>query len=184
MVDLKKIEEIKNLAQGSIILIETSAENTLEIGLFGIKLLLDEGYQGIVISANRPYLNLIRLYNTNGIDTNKIFFIDCISEIPIQEQQESSNVMYLEHVSDLTNISLAITKASQQVGGKRFVFIDSITTMLIHNQSHSFAKFVHSILTKMRLESISALLVWILDENNNEVRAEIAQLCDKVVKIE
>jgi hypothetical protein len=63
------------------------------------------------------------------------------------------------------------------------LFIDSITTMLIHNKPHVFARFIHSVLTKMRLNGTGGLLISLKDKTSREVRAEIAQLCDKVTKM-
>ena len=63
------------------------------------------------------------------------------------------------------------------------VFIDSITTMLIHNKPYVFARFIHSVLTRMRVHEIGGLLISLEDQTSREVRAEIAQLCDKVIKI-
>lgn len=40
-----------------------------------------------------------------------------------------------------------------------------------------------SIITKMRANGISGLLISLENETNREVRAEIAQLCDKVIKV-
>ena len=64
-----------------------------------------------------------------------------------------------------------------------FLFIDSITTMLIHNDPHIFARFIHNILTKMRLYGTGGLIISLEEKTNREVKAEIAQLCDKVIKI-
>lgn len=55
--------------------------------------------------------------------------------------------------------------------------------MLIHNEPYVFARFIHSILTRMRINGIGGLLISISDRTNREIRAEIAQLCDKVIKI-
>ena len=84
----------------------------------------------------------------------------------------------------LTDISLFITERLKNTNGKKFVFFDSITTMLIHNEPYVFARFIHSILTRMRLSGAGGLLISLAEKTNREVRAEIAQLCDKVIKID
>jgi hypothetical protein len=70
-----------------------------------------------------------------------------------------------------------------KIEGDKFIFIDSITSMLIHNESTSFARFIHGILTKMRISGASGLLISLEKETDNEIRAEIAQLCDKIVRV-
>ncbi len=91
--------------------------------------------------------------------------------------------LYLESVADLTKISLSISECIKAIKGKKFIFIDSITTMLIHNKPDVYARFIHNILTKMRMSGINGLLISLENETNKEVRAEIAQLCDRVIKV-
>jgi len=183
MIDIKKLEgEFSNLLEGWIVLIETSAEKSFETGLASIKILTDKNYNGVIVSASRPYVNLVSIYQQNNIDIKKISIIDCISKSQ-KADLEADNVMFLENVSDLTNISLSIGKYIKTIPGKKFIFVDSITTMLIHNKPKVFSRFIHGILTRMRLNGVSGLLISLEDETNREVRAEIAQLCDKVIKV-
>ena len=70
-----------------------------------------------------------------------------------------------------------------KIQGNKFVFIDSISSMLIHNEPAVFAKFIHGILTKMRISGTSGLLISLDKDAESDVRAEIAQLCDKIVRM-
>ena len=175
--------ELNNLPDGWTVLLETSAENALEVSLAMIKTLTDKNYIGIILSASRPYENLSTLYQNNNIDMEKIFILDLISKSQSLDLEEISNVLYLENAYALTNISIAIDECFPGIQGNKFIFFDSITTMLIHNKPDIFTRFMHSILTKMRLNGISSLLVSLENETNREVRAEISQLCDRIVKI-
>ena len=90
---------------------------------------------------------------------------------------------FIDNLSALTDISLSINERINATQGKKFIFFDSLNTMLIHNKPYVFARFVHSILTKMRLNGVGGLLVSLEDNTSREIRAEIAQLCDKVIRI-
>ena len=177
-------QELSNLPDGWIVLLETSVEKILDSSLSAMKFLIGEkNYIGIVLSASRPYKNLANLYEQKGIDTKKILFLDCISKSQSLNLEETGNVLYLEAASDLTNISLAIKGGMEKIEGDKFVFIDSVTSMLIHNKPEIFARFIHGILTKMRINGVSGLLISLENETDEEIRAEIAQLCDRIVKI-
>ncbi len=181
-IDIKK--EFDNLPDGWIVLLETSAEKSLEISLSALyHLVTEKNYIGIVLSASRPYKNLVQLYQHKGIDTSRILFLDCISKSQSLDIDQTGNVLYLDSVSDLTNISLALKGSMEKIQGNKFVYIDSITTMLIHNTPEMFARFIHGILTKMRIQGISGLLISLEDETDKEIRAEVAQLCDRIVKL-
>ena len=96
--------------------------------------------------------------------------------------QEEERVVYLENAAMLTGISLGLTGAIQKIGGKKSVFMDSISSLLIHNQPATFARFVHGLLTKMRISQVPVVLI-ALEDTPKEIRAEIVQLCDKVIKV-
>ena len=184
MINTKKIKtELGDLPKGWIVLLETSAEKVLEVNLAVMKILTDKNYTGLVISANRPCKNLLSLYEKSNINTKKVMVLCAVCKSQGADAKNAENIIHLERISALTEMSISLTEAIKKTKGDRFVFIDSITTMLIHNQSNVFAVFIHSILTKMRMNMISGLLISLENETNREVRAEIAQLCDKVIKI-
>ncbi|MBN2065718.1 MAG: hypothetical protein JW771_02800 [Candidatus Thermoplasmatota archaeon] len=183
MIDVKKLEEeLRALPEAPIVLIETSAERSFEASMASIKCLADTHDKGIIVSASRPYINLISNYKKNAIDTNKMFILDCISK-KHTEEADGHSVMFLENASALTDISVSLGERMQMTDGKKFILMDSINTMLIHNQPHIFVRFMHDILTKMRLHKTGGLLISLDDTMNKDVRAEIAQLCDKVIKV-
>jgi len=183
MIDLEKLRnELTNVPDDYIILIETTAEKAFDLTLAAMKIITEKNEKSIVISANRPYSNLITNYQRNDIDTNKVFILDLISKNQNAEV-EAENVMFMRNASSLTDIALSVNEHIKKLDGKMFVFIDSITTMLIHNEPFVFARFIHSILTRMRINGVGGLLVSLTDKTNKEIRAEIAQLCDKVIKI-
>ncbi len=184
MADIKKLaRELAEADEGAVVLVETPIENAPEVGLEAIRAMVKRGYTGIIVSASRPYTNLVSVYAKNGIDTKKVFIIDCVTKASSVEPEEAANVVYLDSVSDLTTMSLAINNAIESVKGEKFIFLDSISTMLIYNKPDIFAKFVHIMMTKMRVGSVSGILISFESENNKEVRAEIVQLCDKVIKV-
>ena len=184
MIDINKIEgELKDLPQDSIILIETSADNVSQVALEAIRVLTKKNDSGIVISASRPYVNLMTNYKRKNIDTNKMFILDLITKNH-NAHAETENVMFMQNASSLTDISLSVNQYLKRLNGSKFFFIDSINTMLIHNEPMVFARFLHSVLTRMRISGVGGLLISLTDATNREVRAEIAQLCDKVIKIE
>jgi hypothetical protein len=178
---LKK--ELKNLPGDNIILLKISSDNIFELNNTLIKLFFNNGENKIVISANRPYSNLINIYKKNNINLKKIFIIDCISK-NLNGEVPGNNVVFMENLSALTDIALAINERIKKTpGNNKFVFFDSLTTMLIHNKPYIFARFVHNVLTKMRLKGVGGILVSLEDQTNKEITAEIAQLCDKMIKI-
>jgi hypothetical protein len=179
----KLMNDLNNLPEDYIILVETIPENAFELSTALVKYMTDRNNsKGIIVSANRPYTNLMDIYRKNDIDVSKMFVLDCISKNQNVEIN-ANNVIFLDNVSSLTDISLSINERLNGSNEKKFIFFDSITTMLMHNKPYIFARFVHNVLTKMRLKGVGGILISLQDTGNKEIRAEIAQLCDKVLKI-
>ncbi len=184
MIDIKKlVKEFNNLGEGAIVLIETTASKILEVQLTAVKWLSDKKYTQIILSTSRPCKNLLNLYKKNNIDTTKLIILCAVCQEKEKKEQENSKVIHIQSSSSLTEISLALSKCMGSIKDKKFIFIDSINTMLIHNEPNTLAKFIHSILTKMRTNNVSGLLISLEAETDKEVRAEIAQLCDKIIEV-
>ena len=175
-------EEYNGIPNDYIVFLETRAENSFEVSTALVKYLSNRNDRGIVVSANRPYTNLVNIYMQNGIDVSRMFILDCLSKAQHAETP-ADNVVFIENLSALTDISLSLDEHINNTPGKIFIFFDSLTTMLIHNKPYVLARFIHNIFTKMRLKGIGGVIISLQDNSNNDIRAEIAQLCDKVIKI-
>ena len=183
MEAIKKIQEaLDGLPDDYIVFIETSAEDSFEVSTLLVKYFSSKRDKGIVLSANRPYVNLMSIYEKNNIDVSKMFILDCLSKSQ-HADAPADNVAFIENLSALTDISLSIEEHINGVLGKKFIFFDSLTTMLIHNKPYVLARFIHNIFTKMRLKGIGGVIISLQDSSNRDIKAEIAQLCDKVIKI-
>jgi KaiC/GvpD/RAD55 family RecA-like ATPase len=183
MVDVKKLEqELSELPQGWIVLLETKAEDAFDAGVAAVKILTDKKYNGVIVSASRPYKNLLDHYAQKGVDVDDLFILDCICK-KHGDTEDLDNVLHLEDASALTDISIAIDESIKQIGDKAFLFIDSITALLIHNDPAVFVRFIHHLLTRMRVNGLNGLVLSLEEGRNSEIRAEIVQLCDKVIKV-
>jgi hypothetical protein len=177
-------QEFRELPENWIILLETKAEESLRVGIESIKILTQKGLSAIIISTSRPHPNLIQLYEESKIDINKVFILCSACKSEWRAAKGTSNVVHTGGVSALTEILIALNKAIAKLkGGNAFFFLDSLSTMLIYNDSKTLAKFIHSLLVKARFNNISGILLSIEGDTNKEIRAEIAQLCDKVIRI-
>jgi hypothetical protein len=184
MIDTKKLEkEFEGLPEGWIALLESTAEQFLDVNIAVNGILTRKGFTGIILSSSRPYSNLLKIYQKNNIDTKKLVIIDCVSKSQGAKTEDNKNVLFIDNVGALTQISLSIAESIKNVKGKKYLYMDSMTTMLIHNQAKTFVSFIHSVLTKLRMNDVNGLMFSIIKGIDEEVRNEIAQLCDKVVKV-
>jgi KaiC/GvpD/RAD55 family RecA-like ATPase len=120
----------------------------------------------IYISANRPFSNLIDILKEGTFDTKKFFFIDCVSK-KAGVTEEPDNVFLLDSPQHVTGMSIAITKAVDNLPGEKMLFFDSLSTMLIYNSEDVVAKFSNFIINKMRIQNVSTIML-ILDADKDK----------------
>ena len=104
MEAIKEIQEVLDgLPDDCIVFIETSAEDSFEVSTSLVKYFSSKSDKGIVLSANRPYVNLMSIYEKNDIDVSKMFILDCLSKGQ-HADAPADNVVFIENLSALTDI--------------------------------------------------------------------------------
>jgi len=177
-------EELGALNEDWIVMLESPSELSSSVSQESIEFLINEqSYIGIILTATKPYKTLKKQFDEKGIDSSKIIFIDCVSKSQSSEIEQDGNVIYIDAAYNLTNISLAFKKIIDRIDGKKFLYVDSLSAMLIHNTPEIFVRFIHGLITSMRLASISGLLLSLTQQTDSKVRTEVANLCDKVIVV-
>src|SRR3989338_5400265 len=109
MIDIKNLtKKLNDCPEGGIFLIETSAENILEVHLAAVKWISDKKYTQIILSTYRPCKNLLNLYQKNNIDTNKIIMLCAVCQEKEKKEQENSKVIHIQTSSSLTEIAISL----------------------------------------------------------------------------
>ena len=82
-------------------------DNTLRL----IREIQGQGYNLIVIAVNSPSGYLVELYQKNGIDTSRLWFIDAITRYAVgKEEKPLENCIYVNKPGDLTSLSIAVSE--------------------------------------------------------------------------
>lgn len=91
---------------------------------------------GIYISLNKSQESIENILRRGGIDTGRLFFIDCVSS-----EKTGDDVLCVEP-NRLDLLKSAIDAFMKNTEGEKFVIIDSLSTLLIYNDHNKVAKFV------------------------------------------
>lgn len=182
MVDLLK--EIQDLPEGSIYLIITTAKTIMKTNLDVLKVLINQGLFGLYVTINQPYITLQNLFNREGIDLNRLFFIDCITQTAGGRAERTSNCLFINSPSSLTELGIALTQAIQAMPpGKKFIFLDALSTLLIYNEAGTIAKFSHFLINKIKLLGLTGVVMSVEKEMDERLLTQIEQFCDKVIDL-
>jgi KaiC/GvpD/RAD55 family RecA-like ATPase len=139
---------------------------------------------GIYLTLNKPYMTLKEDFKKNGIDIGRIIFIDAITAIGANESKKFENCIRVGNPQDLTGISIATTEAMSSLGNReKYVIIDSLSLLAVHNSPSSVAKFTHFMITKMRTLGACGIMMVSGNDNENNFLSQIISLFDKKVKM-
>ncbi|MBN2733756.1 MAG: hypothetical protein JXQ82_02720 [Methanomicrobiaceae archaeon] len=138
----------------------------------------------IIICVNQPATFLMNLYKKNGIDTSRIYFIDAITQYATGTAPKNvENCIFVSKPSDLTSMGIAVTKTLHKFeGDKSLIFLDSVNAMLIHSSSLDLTKFIHFIISKLRIMNIAGILLAIENGIDPVLFTQLTTFADDIVE--
>lgn len=147
-----------------------------EIMLFLTK---NQKSSGIYVTLNKSHCHLAKELENRGINTKKILFIDNNEE---GNGCGAQNCIFLGRNKSLTALSMAMTEASKNPSMK-FIFFDSLTTLLIYNELETTKRFVHYFINKIKNLDILMIIMSVEEEKTKKLVPILYQFCDGVIKI-
>ena len=142
--------------------------------------------KGIYITVNKPHSHLVGLLKKNKIDPNKLVFIDCITRKLGVTPSTTKGVHFIDSPKNLIDISISLHEAVVNMEGlkcKKFIFIDSLSTLLIHNEISDILKFIHYMTGKMRMWNLHGVMISIHGETDKRIIAAMRQFSDKLIRL-
>ena len=140
---------------------------------------------GGYVSISKPYNYIMGLLENKSIRTDNLFFIDCITKGLGGELPKQGNCVFVESPAHLTDLSVALHKFFTSSGDKgRFLYIDSLSTLCIHNSLNDVLKFIHYVTGKMRVFGFNGIMLSLHEETDKQLISELGQFCDKMIHLE
>jgi len=186
--DITKLlaEKFGRLGQGWITLLQIPIERAMDINIEAIKTLQSLGYEGVYITLSKDYVELSKVFQENNIDMGKIAFIDGISQMYGIGKVEAPNVNYVEGPLSIDAIVESITEiAPNMKSGKKFVFLDSITTVLLYNSLERTLKFSSFLTESLKKMGVVGIVVSVSKgfANENLVK-ELTKVSNEVINLQ
>jgi len=128
---------------------------------------------GIYVSLNKTQKSTEEIFRKSGINTKKLFFIDCVTS-----QKTRDDVLHI--ASDrLDLLDSAVSAFIKDIKGKKFLIIDALSTLLIYNNENSVAKFVKK-MTEYASENDVQVVALSPETKGEELLKKIFNFFDKV----
>lgn len=178
-------EELKKLPKNFVVGIITKSADYKDVNLHIIDFLMNKkNCAGSYITVNRPYVNVVEIMKERKLDTTRIHFIDCITRTLGGQVPSAINCEFVSSPSHLTELSIALHNYVMRSTDKnRFLHIDSLSTLCVHNDISSILKFVHYVTGKMRLFGLNGVMISLSEETDKKLISELGMFCDKMIHI-
>lgn len=141
---------------------------------------------GIYLTLNKPYEDLVKNLEDEGIDTEKIYFIDCISKLTGRRTEGiGKNCIFVDSPQALAQITTALQKLLS-IGNEeeqRFMIFDSISTLLVYYDKEPVGKFTHFMIGMIRKWKLKGVLLMVEESDKRGATEMMSLFCDKVVNI-
>lgn len=167
---MSKFSKLKNLKGVQIITIEpNNKKETFNHILHDI----GKKHRIVLVSLSEPCSSIL-----SNSKASNMLVIDCRGD----QKKSSKNCVSIQSPRSLTEMSIEITK-SLNSGKYNFFLFDSITTLLMYNDSETVQKFTHFLTSKLKAFQISGLMLSIDEEKSNKIIPAISQFFDRSVKL-
>jgi len=174
-----KLDIVKELEANKIILLLVPSLEYSDIVLADAKALSKKnlGY----ITLNKTFESLKEDFIKAKANIDNILFIDAISKTIKNVPDQAKGVYYLSAPNSLTEISLQISSLITHKFD--YIVFDSLTNLLIYQTKAPVAKFLSTIINKIRDSDTRAVFYCLDVREHEELIEEASMFVDKVVKL-
>ena len=118
------------------------------------------------------------------IDLNKVIFIDAVTTTVGGKVEKTDDCLFIGSPKNLSDISIAMDQAIMAIPKKdKFLFFDSLSTLLLYNDVSVVAKFVHFLSGKMRIWEVKGIIISLRRAKDKELIQELKEFCDVVLNL-
>lgn len=144
-----------------------------------VKHLSSQKIPGVYVTLNRPYQNVKELLTKEKVSLNNIIFIDAVSKTAGGELTKTEECLFIGSPENLSEMALAMDQAIMAIPKKdKFLFFDSLSTILLYNDVKVVARFIHFLSTKMRVWKVKGIIISLRREKDKELISELKEFCD------
>lgn len=184
-VKSKLAAEAGGMKENAVILISSKSKDHGVVVSNMLDILVNEkDMGGIYISVSRPYEFIVSMMKEKSISSDDIYFVDCISQMAGKAHDKpDENVVFVENPSSLEEVSLYLDRMLGKVKNeKKFLFLDSLSSLLIYNNDKSVKEFTHFIINKIRLENIAGVILSIEKKEAEDLVRTLTPMCDAEIR--
>ncbi len=146
-----------------------------------VELVKEWGMDGMIISANKPYLTMKEYLQKNSV-LKRLVYLDCASKF-VGANPQGENLVLLSSPSNLVELAIHIEKNTRDFSKENFLLFDSLTTLLIYNKTENLTRFAHKLGLKMKAMNITTFFLIVEQETTKEILKFLSTITDKIAHL-
>lgn len=144
-----------------------------------IKEMIKSAVPGVYVTLNKPYKTIKSNFTKDKTALTNVIFIDAVTKTAGGEMKKTDDCLYIGSPQNLSDISIAMDQAIMAIKAKnKFLFFDSLSTLLLYNNVKVVAKFVHFLSGKMRTWGVKGIIISLRRQKDKELIEELQSFCD------
>lgn len=160
-------------------------EKASDMNLMVIKRILESRCTPLIVTVNKPYKVLTKVYQKEGISPESYFVIDAVTQYSGGAGVSGPRVKYINNPANLTDLGIAITEVLKQMPpGKKCIIFDSVSMLLIHIPSTTASKFLHFVVNKLQLSDVSGIFLSVEKGLDPVVMSQLSTFVNHVMDYE
>ncbi len=150
------------------------------------ELVVEKEQGGVYVALNRSCCRLEDVFSGVGIPTENIFFVDAVSKVTGGCSKEKENYSFVADPHNLSELSISVFRNLEELEEerRRFLILDSLSSLLIYNKVHSISRFLHSFTAELRPWNLNGVIVCVGGEFEPDTLGTFSGFCDEVIEIE
>ena len=178
--------DFKSLENYELLLVVAPSDSTQQVTLDILKYFVNTKNNFCVyVTVAKPYNTIMNILNKNGIKTERIFFIDCVTSLSTSSSvMRAGNCVFCQPQA-LTNISIALTNAIESLpkDNDKLLILDTLSTLMLYNETGTVTRFAHVLTGKLRASGVKSVILTLEEETDKKIIAQLGQFCDKTINI-
>jgi hypothetical protein len=166
-----------------IILVKVDSKNYVKVSLDIVKY-FSKIAEGVYVTLNKPYFSLKKMFLKEGINLDRIIFVDCLTRQLGGEEIDLDKCIYLNS-PDPVQLQVAIERAMDLITAEnRFIYLDSLSTISLYKSFETLIKFLRHITGKIRLRGFFGTIFTLEKEMEESYLSQISLMCDEVIEVD
>lgn len=133
------------------------------------------------VTLNKTSDSLKELFTKKKVALENIIFIDAISKTIKNVPDQSDGIYYVSSPAALTELSIIIDKFIRH--NFDYIIFDSLTNLLIYEKKAPVAKFVSSLVNKIKQSKTKAIFYALSLKEQDQLIKESGMFVDKVIEM-